>query len=102
MHQEANWQNARGIAGAGIGGGNLTATPTRTISARLEAAAYMLLTQCGRIEDVLARVNGTPRNPPHVGQEKESTAAPMAQSVEALEQQVKRLCDLANNLEQVA
>lgn len=97
MNHEANWQNTRSL-----GDNANTPAPTRTIAARLEATAYMLLAQCGRIEDVLARVNGTPRNPPQAAQEKISTAAPMAQSVEALEQQVKRLCDLANNLEQVA
>jgi hypothetical protein len=98
--QHAGMRNLGMVAGSG--GGKANDTPTRTIAGRLESTAYTLMSQCARIEDVLARINGTPRNPPQAIAEKDSTAAAMAQSVEALEQQVKRLCDLANNLEQVA
>lgn len=102
MHHEAQYQGPKTLASFGGGNGAGSPAPSRTIAARMESTAYTLLSQCGRIEDVLARINGTPRNPPQAISEKDSTAAPMAQSMEALEQQVKRLCDLANNLEQVA
>lgn len=90
---------------AGSGGGSMNApTAQRTFAARLESTAYTLSLQCNRIEDTLAKINGTPRAPGNPGDKAEKIAvtAPLAQSVEALEQQAKRLCELANMLEQVA
>ena len=84
-------QAQAGRALSTVGGGS---NAPRTLSQRLEAAAYTLMSQCGRVEEVLSKINGTPRNPNVSQQEKIATAVPMAQSVEALEQGVKRLCDL--------
>lgn len=82
--------------------GGAPAAPT--MAARLERAARDLNGQCQRIEDMLARVNGTPRavGSQNVAQEKISTTAPLAASVEAVEIVIKRLAELAANLEGVA
>lgn len=106
MNHEAAYQGKQnlGMRGIGMDVGSANAIPTRTIAARLESTAYALMAQCSRIEDVLAKINGTPRagHTPGATPEKIATTVPMAQSVETLEQQANRLCELANNLEQVA
>lgn len=102
MNHEYAAQDARGIRG--INGGPTSPSPQRTLAARLESAAGTIQAQCNRVEDVLAKINGTPRNPPMGSDraEKIATTAPLAMSVDAVEALAKRLCDLASNLEQVA
>lgn len=101
-------QYARQAIGSGpIGGGIVGAAPTpqRTLAQRLESAAQTISGQCGRIEDTLARIHGTPRTNQAQGADKlaeiNRSTTPLAQSVEAVEHLAKRICDLACTLEQV-
>src|SRR5688572_29608819 len=92
----------RGLSGLGVIGGP-GAAPSPTLAARLEAAAHIINQQCARIEDTLARVNGTPRaNQVQAEKQAIQATAPLAQSVEMVEQQAKRLCELSSALSQVA
>lgn len=102
--ESAQYSGSRNLGMVLGGNGGMNQTQPRTLAARLEAAAYIFDNQCRRIEDTLAKVNGTPRAPGNPGDKAEKIAvtAPLAQSVEALEQQAKRLTELANLLEQVA
>jgi hypothetical protein len=101
--QYAKQMMGSGPIGIGIAGA--APTPQRTLAQRLESAAQTISGQCVRIEDTLARINGTPRTNQAQGDSmKEATiraTAPLAQSVEAVEHLAKRICDLASTLEQV-
>lgn len=79
--------------------------PIPTLAMRLERATQTVTAQCNRIEEVLGRINGTPpanRAVESLGKITAQTTAPVSYSVDALEQQASRLCELAGNLEQVA
>lgn len=92
-------QRALSTIGSGVAGSNVS----RTLSERLEGAAHTINYQGNRIEEVLAKINGTPRTPrPADSAEKVSATAPLSQSVEMVEQLAARLTSLADNLEQVA
>jgi hypothetical protein len=91
----------------GLGSAYAGSIPPKTLAARLEETTRTIAAQCERIEDALARINGTPRtNHPTQEQEKRATpirqTAPLLQSVETLEQHAKRMCELSAGLDQVA
>lgn len=85
-------------------GGTVGSDQVRTLAHRLESAASTINYQSNRIEDVLAKINGTPRAAQAQGIAEKGIAvtAPLSQSVEMVEQLAERLCSLAANLEQVA
>lgn len=72
----------------------------RTLQERLNDMSNSLGYQCERIETVLARVNSTPQN-----EQAAKTPAPqfgLGEVVGRLEDQVKRLSALADNVERIA
>jgi transcriptional regulator of NAD metabolism len=75
-----------------------------TLADRLEKAANIISTNCSRIEDVLSRINGTPRAGQAESPMKESvrSTAPLAQSVDRIESLARMLSDLSDNLHSVA
>lgn len=84
----------------GIGGG--AAIPVPTLASRLERAARDMAAQCSRIEGFLDRIHGGSRPENPNTQDKIAGTAPLAQSVEAVEHGIKRMCELASRLEQIA
>lgn len=95
-HQQAQ-EIAKGIFMTGA----KNPVPERTLAARLEDANSTIANQCGRIEDTLARINGTPRQAQSEKADHPTPSIPLSGSVENTESLAKRLCDLACSLERV-
>ncbi len=97
---------ARGYAGGSalgvVSGGAVPPKQQPTISERLGAAAQGLENLCNRAQFMLERVNGTPPGAGNSIPDKAKAIPPMISAVEQIENQVSRLSDLVNSLEQVA
>lgn len=76
-----------------------------TLNDRLNRVAEALHHNCGRIETVLSRINGTPPTPTTKGADSVARISPthaMTQVLDQLEETSQRLANLASNVEQVA
>lgn len=82
--------------------GGAVAVPQQTLASRLETAVNGILTQSDRIENTLARINGTPRTECINSSSDAKCSLPLVGNVEALEALVERLGKLAYSLELVA
>jgi len=82
---------------------NAKPAESRTLSARLESSAQRLHNQLDQLDDLLARIHGTPRTPAGAQVEKAINAiAPLATTVERLEGLIKRSGELITAIQVVA
>lgn len=72
-----------------------------TINERMDRAANALTAACQRVENMLAKVNGTPPTATHDAA-KAIGITPLVNCLEQLENQTERLHRLAEGLEQIA